>query len=72
MSTPIQQRANEIEGALRERGFQARVRKADFGSGQSVSRVMIGGLTTRDDAVDVGKRLQKLFREDERIAAMAR
>jgi hypothetical protein len=48
------------------------VRRADFGGGQTVSRVMIGGLTTRDDALDVGKRLQRLFREDERIAAMAR
>jgi LysM repeat protein len=72
MSTPIQQRANEIEAALRQHGFQARVKRADFGSGQTVSRVMVGGLPNRDAALDVGKRLQKLFREDERIAAMAR
>jgi phage tail protein X len=72
ISTEIQQRANEIEGALRERGFAARVRRADFGAGRLVNRVIIGNLNTRDDALDVGKRLQRLFREDERIAAMAR
>ncbi len=72
LSTPLPHRANEIESALRQRGFAARVASADFGAGRTVSRVLIGDLASRDEALEIGKRLRQLFREDERIAAMAR
>ena len=65
-------RANEIRSALRSQGFGARVSSAELGGGRSVWRVIVAELESRDVALGVGKDLQKLFRRDRRIAAMAR
>ena len=71
LSTPLENRAREIGRALRKHGFEARVGRADFGAGRSVWRVVIGDLPDRDAAQTVGKQLQRVVREDTRIAAMA-
>ena len=71
LSTPLENRAREIGKALRKHGFEARVGRADFGAGRSVWRVVIGDLPDRDAAQTVGRQLQRVVREDTRIAAMA-
>jgi hypothetical protein len=71
LSTPAENRAREIGRALRKHGFEARVGKADFGGGRVVWRVLIGDLSDRAAAQAVGKQLQRVVREDTRIAAMA-
>jgi general secretion pathway protein A len=71
LSTPAQARAREIGRALRRHGFEARVGKADFGGGRDVWRVVIGDLDDRSAAQSVGKQLQRVVRDDTRIAAMA-
>src|SRR5215468_10991294 len=71
LSTPAEQRAREIGRALRKHGFEARVGRADFGGGRAVWRVVIGDLADRAAAQAVGKQLQRVVREDTRIAAMA-
>jgi general secretion pathway protein A len=71
LSTPAEARAREIGRALRKHGFEARVGKADFGGGRDVWRVVIGDLNDRNSAQSVGKQLQRVVRDDSRIAAMA-
>lgn len=71
LSTPAEARAREIGRALRRHGFEARVGKADFGGGRDVWRVVIGDLGDRASAQSVGKQLQRVVRDDTRIAAMA-
>jgi general secretion pathway protein A len=71
LSTPVESRAREIGKALRKHGFEARVGRANFGGGRFVWRVVIGGLPDRAAAQVVGRQLQRVVREDTRIAAMA-
>jgi hypothetical protein len=71
LSTPAEARAREIGKALRKHGFEARVGRANFGGGRTVWRVVIGDLPDRSAAQTVGKQLQRVVREDTRIAAMA-
>jgi len=71
LSTPLENRAREIGKALRKHGFEARVGRADFGAGRTVWRVVIGDLPDRAAAQTIGKQLQRVVREDTRIAAMA-
>ena len=71
LSTPLEDRAREIGRALRKHGFEARVGRANFGGGREVWRVLIGDLKDREQAQTVGKQLQRVVREDTRIAAMA-
>jgi hypothetical protein len=71
LSTPLENRAREIGKALRKHGFEARVGRADFGAGRTVWRVIIGDLPDRSAAQTVGRQLQRVVREDTRIAAMA-
>jgi general secretion pathway protein A len=71
LSTPAEARAREIGRALRRHGFEARVGRANFGGGRDVWRVVIGDLSDRGAAQSVGKQLQRVVRDDTRIAAMA-
>jgi len=71
LSTPAEPRAREIGRALRKHGFEARVGRANFGGGRTVWRVVIGDLEDRSAAQSVGKQLQRVVRDDTRIAAMA-
>ena len=71
MSTPAEGKAREIGKALRRHGFDARVGKANFGGGRQVYRVVIADLDSRQSAEAVGEQLQRVVREDTRIAQMA-
>jgi general secretion pathway protein A len=72
LSTAMRGRANEIAAALRLRGFEARVVPGNLSASHPVWRVLVGGFSSRDQAQSAGRRLRQLFREDERMAAMAR
>ena len=71
LSTPSEGKAREIGKALRKHGFDARVGKANFGGGRQVWRVVISDLDSRATAQSVGEQLQRVVREDTRIAQMA-
>jgi len=71
LSTPMENRARDIGKALRKHGFEARVGRGNFGSGRTVWRVVIGDLPDRAAAQTVGKQLQRVVRDDTRIAAIA-
>jgi general secretion pathway protein A len=71
LSTANEGRARDIGKALRRHGFEARVGRADFGGGRQVWRVLIGDLSDRQATQAVGRQLQRVFREDTRIAQMA-
>lgn len=72
LSSPAWQRVKNLEVVLRQRGLQAQVQETDFGPGRTVYRLMIGGLSSREAAVNTGKKVQRLFREDDQVAALAR
>jgi hypothetical protein len=71
MSTQTEARARDIGKALRRHGFATRVGRADFGRGNEVWRVVIGDLNDRQTTQAVGQQLQRVFREDTRIAQLA-
>jgi general secretion pathway protein A len=71
LSTPVENRARDIGKALRKHGFEARVGRGNFGAGRTVWRVVIGDLPDRAAAQTVGKQLQRVVRDDTRIAAIA-
>ncbi|MDX2169347.1 MAG: SPOR domain-containing protein, partial [Deltaproteobacteria bacterium] len=71
MSTQTEARARDIGKALRRHGFTTRVGRADFGHGNEVWRVVIGDLNDRQTTQAVGQQLQRVFREDTRIAQLA-
>jgi hypothetical protein len=72
LSTPAWQRVKNLEVVLRQKGLQAQVQETDFGPGHTVYRLLIGGLASRESALATGKRVQRLFREDDQVAALAR
>jgi len=72
LSSPNWSRVKGIETALRQHKFNAQVRETDFGAARKVYRLLIAGLPSRDAAIATGKKVQRLFREDEQIAALAR
>jgi type II secretory pathway predicted ATPase ExeA len=70
-STPNAGRANTLSKALRGRGFDAHVSSPiSLGAQKSVYRVTVAGAAGRDGMTTVGHELQKLFREDTRIAQL--
>ena len=69
-STPQARRATVLQNALRGRGFDARVGAGRIGSQRPVFRVVLTGFSSRDEVAGVGKQLQKLFREDTRLASL--
>jgi type II secretory pathway predicted ATPase ExeA len=71
MSTPSHSLAKDIRAALRRRGFGARIARAELGGGRGVWRVIVGDLESRAVALEVGKDLQRLLRQDRRITALA-
>ena len=71
LSTQNEARARDIGKALKRHGFETRVGRADFGRGNEVWRVVIGNLNDRQSTQAVGQQLQRVFREDTRIAQMA-
>ncbi len=63
-------RANALRHALQGRGFNARVEAGQVGHENPVFRVVVTGYGDRGELADLGRQLQKLFREDERIAQL--
>ncbi|HXQ23073.1 MAG TPA: hypothetical protein VN812_15455, partial [Candidatus Acidoferrales bacterium] len=69
-STPQATRATGLQNALRGHGFEAYVSQGDLGPQKPVFRVVVSGFGDREQGAVVGQRLQKLFREDTRIAQL--
>ena len=63
-------RASVLQNALRSRGFDARVSQGSVGYQKPVFRVVVSGEGDREELAGLGKQLQKLFREDTRIASL--
>jgi type II secretory pathway predicted ATPase ExeA len=71
LSTPIQRRANQIEAGLRRHGFRGEITRTDFGMGRTIYRLVIPDLPDRETGISIGRELQRLFRDDAKLAAMA-
>lgn len=71
-STADAGRANSLRDELRSRGFSAGVSPGNLGAGKRVHRVVVSGFGSRDAVLEADKRLQRLFREDARIADLGR
>ncbi len=69
-STPQARRAGSFQKVLQNRGFDAHVFAGSVGSQKPMHRVVLSGFGSRDEVLMVGKQLQKLFREDARIAQL--
>lgn len=69
-STSQASRANALRRALHGRGFDARVTAGQVGHEVPVFRVVVSGYGDREELAGVGRQLQKLFREDTRIAQL--
>jgi general secretion pathway protein A len=63
-------RAFALRNALRSRGFDARVSQGSVGYQSPVFRVVVSGESDREGLAGLGRQLQKLFREDTRIAQL--
>jgi len=72
LSTPLQRRVNALGVALSKKGFRAEVRRTSFGAGRTVYRLLVPGFADREAALAEGEQLERMFREDEQIAALAR
>ncbi len=69
-STPQAHRAESFQRVLRGRGLEAHVLTADAGSQKRMYRVVLAGYRERDDVIAAGRQLQRLFREDTRVAQL--
>jgi hypothetical protein len=69
-SSPQGARASALQDALRSRGFNARVSQGSVGYQKPVFRVVVSGESDREGLAALGRQLQKLFREDTRIARL--
>jgi general secretion pathway protein A len=69
-STSHAVRASALQNALRARGFDAHVSGGSIGEGLPTFRVVVSGFADRGEVDTIGKQLQKLFREDTRIAQL--
>ena len=69
-STPQERRASSFQKVLRGRGLDARVLAADRGAQPRMYRVLLSGFKDRDEVIAAGRQLQRLFREDTRIAQL--
>ncbi len=65
-------RAKALAQALRTKGYGARVELARIGAEKSVYRVLIGSLPSESVAAGVGQEIERAFRDDERLARLAR
>jgi len=70
-TTPHSPRANALQGALRGHGFDAHVFGGNVGGKRGpMFRVVVSGFSEREEGAAVGRELQKLFREDTRLAQL--
>jgi general secretion pathway protein A len=63
-------RASALQNALRSRGFHARVSHGSVGYQKPVFRVVVSAPGDREELAGLGRQLQKLLREDTRIASL--
>ena len=70
LSTPQARRANSFEKVLRGRGLDAHVLAAEVGSQKPMYRVLLSGFKNRDEVIAAGRQLQRLFRDDTRVAQL--
>ena len=70
LSTPQEHRASSFQKVLRGRGLDAHVLGADVGSQKRMYRVVLSGFKDRDEVIAAGRQLQRLFREDTRVAQL--
>ncbi len=71
-SAAVPERARSLVAALSVRGFPAREARASLGAQKPIYRVLVGPYASQAEAVEVGGRLRRLFREDEALARGAR
>jgi general secretion pathway protein A len=69
-SSPQALRASALQRALRSHGFEAHVSGGSVGFQKPMFRVLLTGFGDRGEVEAMGTRLQKLFREDSRIAQL--
>ena len=69
-STPQAHRADSFQKVLRGHGLEAHVLTATVGSQKRMYRVVLSGFKDREDVVAAGRQLQRLFREDTRVAQL--
>jgi hypothetical protein len=70
LSTPQQRRATALQHALRSHGFAAGVTTGNVGARKSLYRVVLSGFAGRDEGIGVGRQVQRVFREDARLAQL--
>ncbi len=68
-STPQERRASSFQKVLRGRGLDAHVLAAE-GSQRRMYRVVLSGFKDRDEVIATGRQLQRLFRDDTRVAQL--
>ena len=66
-STPQARQADVVQMMLQKHGFQASVTAGSAGLGRPLYRVVVLGSGGRDDVVDIGKQVRKVFRENGRL-----
>lgn len=71
-STPSSGRAKALAAALSAHGFPVAVTPANLGARKTVYRVVAGNASSAAEAADVGKDVQRAFREDDRLARLGR
>jgi hypothetical protein len=71
-SAPTRDQALALARALRGRGFSANVSRARIGASKTVYRVLIGSFADENQALAVGQDVQRVLRDDERLARLGR
>jgi general secretion pathway protein A len=69
-STPRSEQATNLQNALKKHGFDARVSMGKFGSQRDIYRVVLSGFGDRSQVAATGRQLQRVLREDTRIAKL--
>jgi general secretion pathway protein A len=69
-STPQEHKASSLQKVLRARGLDARVLGTNVESQKRMYRVVLSGFKDRDEVITAGRQLQRLFREDTRVAQL--
>jgi len=69
-SSPRTDRAQALQKALRAHGFDAQVTTGRFGAQKPIYRVVVSGFSDRSEVAATGRQLQKVLREDRRMAQL--
>jgi general secretion pathway protein A len=64
-------RANTLSDELKSKGFSASVSHGRLGATKPIYRVVVGGFNSRDEVLEAGRRLQRVFREDRRVTELS-